>query len=146
MQANGAEMLRLACCLGIERGIKICAPVHDAVLIESPLDRLKDDVAIMRECMEKASRVVLGGFALRTEFKTVRYPYHYQDPRGERCGRSLLVMSDLNPDPFLDSIRITAELTQNFPGKQDGSKPSEKRPEVRDSTSTNSRWRWQKTL
>ncbi len=30
MQGNGAEMLRLACCLGIENGIKICAPVHDA--------------------------------------------------------------------------------------------------------------------
>ena len=33
MQATGAEMLRLACCLGTERGIEICAPVHDAVLI-----------------------------------------------------------------------------------------------------------------
>ena len=37
MQANGAEMLRLACCLGTERGIEICAPVHDAVLICAPL-------------------------------------------------------------------------------------------------------------
>src|SRR5262249_51461549 len=27
MQANGAEMLRLACCLGTERRIEICAPV-----------------------------------------------------------------------------------------------------------------------
>jgi DNA polymerase I len=33
MQANGAEMLRLACCLATERGIEVCAPVHDAVLI-----------------------------------------------------------------------------------------------------------------
>ena len=32
MQANGAEMLRLACWLATERGIEICAPVHDAVL------------------------------------------------------------------------------------------------------------------
>ena len=30
MQANGAEMLRLACCLATERGIEVCAPVHDA--------------------------------------------------------------------------------------------------------------------
>jgi len=28
-----AEMLRLACCLGTENGIRICAPIHDAVLI-----------------------------------------------------------------------------------------------------------------
>src|SRR5262245_24874977 len=39
MQANGAEMLRLACCLATERGIEVCAPVHDAVLICAPLDR-----------------------------------------------------------------------------------------------------------
>ena len=48
MQANGAEMLRLACCLATERGIEVCAPVHDAVLICAPLDRLDSDVAAMR--------------------------------------------------------------------------------------------------
>ena len=45
MQANGAEMLRLACCLATERGIEVCAPVHDAVLICAPLGRFEDDVA-----------------------------------------------------------------------------------------------------
>ena len=45
MQANGAEMLRLACCLATERGIEVCAPVHDAVLICAPLDRLAADIA-----------------------------------------------------------------------------------------------------
>ena len=41
MQANGAEMMRLACCLATERGIEVCAPVHDALLICAPLDRLE---------------------------------------------------------------------------------------------------------
>jgi DNA polymerase I len=36
MQANGAEMLRLACCLATERGVEVCSPVHDAVLICAP--------------------------------------------------------------------------------------------------------------
>jgi DNA polymerase family A len=36
MQANGAEMLRIACCLATERGVEVCAPVHDAVLICAP--------------------------------------------------------------------------------------------------------------
>jgi hypothetical protein len=45
MQANGAEMLRLACCFATERGIEVCAPVHDAVLICAPLDRLEDACA-----------------------------------------------------------------------------------------------------
>ena len=67
MQANGAEMLRLACCLAAERGIEVCAPVHDAVLIGAPLDRLEDNIAGIRAAMADASRIVLAGFELRTE-------------------------------------------------------------------------------
>ena len=66
MQANGAEMLRLACCLVTEAGIKVCAPNHDALLIEAPLAGLEDAVASARHLMEEASTVVLDGFALRT--------------------------------------------------------------------------------
>lgn len=82
MQANGAEMLRIACCLATERGIEVCAPVHDAVLIAAPLDRLDADVAAMQAAMVEASREVLAGFELRTEAKVVRYPDRYMDPRG----------------------------------------------------------------
>jgi DNA polymerase I len=82
MQANGAEMLRLACCFATEQGIEVCAPVHDAVLICAPLDRLDDDVARMRACMADASRIVLSGFELRTDATLVRYPERYSDQRG----------------------------------------------------------------
>jgi DNA polymerase I len=83
MQANGAEMLRLACCLGTEQGITVCAPVHDAVLIEAPLDRLGVDVEKMRQAMAEASRVVLQGFELGTDVKLVTYPDRYMDERGQ---------------------------------------------------------------
>jgi hypothetical protein len=53
MQANGAEMLRIACCLATERGIEVCAPIHDAVLICAPLDRLEADIAAMRALWRK---------------------------------------------------------------------------------------------
>jgi DNA polymerase-1 len=82
MQANGAEMLRLACCLATERGIEVCAPVHDAVLICAPIDRLEADVERMRTCMIEASRIVLDGFKLWADAALVRYPDRYQDPRG----------------------------------------------------------------
>jgi hypothetical protein len=82
MQANGSEMLRLACCLATERGIEVCAPVHDAVLICAPLDRLDDEVAHMRACMAEASRAVLSGFELRTDATIVHHPNRYVDPRG----------------------------------------------------------------
>src|SRR5262249_5420613 len=80
MQANGAEMIRIACCLGTERGIEICAPIHDAVLICAPLDKLEADIATMRIAMAEASRVVLAGFELRTDVKVIRWPDRYQDP------------------------------------------------------------------
>jgi len=88
MQASGAEMLRLACCLGTEGAIEIGAPVHDALLIVSPLARLDEDVARMRAYMEEASRIVLNGFRLRTDQHVFRYPAHYSDPKGR--GRFML--------------------------------------------------------
>jgi hypothetical protein len=83
MQANGAEMLRLACCLATERGVEVCAPVHDAVLICAPLDRLEEDIAAMRAAMAQASRAVLGGFELGTDAAAVRFPNRYMDARGQ---------------------------------------------------------------
>ena len=82
MQANAAEMLRLACCLATERGVQVCAPVHDAVLIVAPLDCLNVDVATMRDAMVEASRIVLTGFELGTDVTMTRYPDRYADPRG----------------------------------------------------------------
>jgi DNA polymerase I-like protein with 3'-5' exonuclease and polymerase domains len=94
MQGNGAEMLRIACCLGTERGVEICAPIHDAVLICAPLERLEEDVARMQAAMAEASRAVLGGFELGTEAHIVRHPNRYMDPRGKTmwgrvCGLAL---------------------------------------------------------
>jgi hypothetical protein len=84
MQANGAEMLRLACCLATESGIEVCAPVHDAVLICAPLERLEDAIAAMRAAMAEASRIVLDGFELRTDVKRVLHPDRFRDKRGVR--------------------------------------------------------------
>jgi DNA polymerase-1 len=80
MQANAADMLRLACCLATERCVEVCAPVHDAMLIHAPLDRLEDDIRTTQTAMAEASRVVLKGFELRSDHKKiVRYPGHYMD-------------------------------------------------------------------
>ena len=95
MQANGAEMLRLACCLATERGVEVCAPVHDAVLICAPLERLEDDIVKMRAIMAEASRIILNGFELRTdcpdevdeEGKPIRYPHVIRYPRRFMDGR-----------------------------------------------------------
>ena len=82
MQANGAEMLRIACILLTESGIRVCAPVHDALLIEAPLDELDAAVTKTQALMQQASEIVLGGFALGSDVKVVRYPDRYMDKRG----------------------------------------------------------------
>jgi hypothetical protein len=82
MQANAAEMLRLACCLCTEQGIQVCGPVHDALLVEASDDEMEAVVAQTQALMQEASLLVLPGFPLRTEAKIVRYPERYQDPRG----------------------------------------------------------------
>ncbi len=84
MQANGAEMMRIAACLATESGIEVCAPVHDAFLIAAPLERIEADTAAMRAVMEEAARYVLDGFVIKTDAQIVRYPDRFMD---EKRGR-----------------------------------------------------------
>ena len=49
-----------------EAGIRVCAPVHDAVLIEAPLEILDEQITQARALMAQASRDVLNGFELGT--------------------------------------------------------------------------------
>jgi hypothetical protein len=94
-QGNGAEMLRLACCLATEEGINVAAPVHDALLIEASVDEIDDAVARTQELMAQASATVLGGFRLRSDANIVRYPNRYMDDRGrEFWGRVMSMLPD----------------------------------------------------
>jgi DNA polymerase family A len=102
VQANGAEMLRIACCLATERGIEVCAPIHDAVLICAPINHLDADIAAMRSAMAEASRFVLDGFELATDVKITRYPDRYEDPRGREMWSRVwnLVMAAEEPQQW----------------------------------------------
>lgn len=82
MQANAAEILRLSCIFATERGVEVCAPIHDALLICAPLDCLEADIATTRAAMADASCLVLAGFEIRTDVKIVRCPDRYTDKRG----------------------------------------------------------------
>ena len=92
-QANGAEMLRLACSLATERGVNVVAPVHDAVLVEGPADAIDAIVARAQAAMAGASEIILGGFRLRSDAKVVRWPDRYIDDRGrEFWGRVMALL------------------------------------------------------
>jgi hypothetical protein len=83
LQANGAEMLRLACCFLTESDVRVCAPVHDAFLVEAPSDEIEQVVAYCQEKMQEASTLVLPNFQLRTEVKIVQFPERYLDTGGK---------------------------------------------------------------
>src|SRR5262249_53310926 len=82
MQANGAEMLRLACCFAVDRNISIIAPIHDALLIEGPITDIEDVAREMRQCMVDASRAVMRGPTVRVDMsKPLTFPDRYVDGR-----------------------------------------------------------------
>jgi len=101
MQANGAEMLRLACIQLADKGISVCAPIHDAVLIEAPLLDLNEIIKQTQQIMSDVSATVLGGFRLNSDVDVVRYPDRYSDERGREMWDN--VMDLLNERCVMDA-------------------------------------------
>jgi DNA polymerase I-like protein with 3'-5' exonuclease and polymerase domains len=99
VQSCGADILRITCILASRHGIKLLAPIHDAVLIEAPIERIEADVALMQEIMRRASRIVLnadpaGTHELRTDAAITRYPERYSDPRGAAIWARVIKLLD----------------------------------------------------
>ena len=95
VQAHGADILRIACVWATRYGLGLRAPVHDALLIEAPIEQIEADVALLQKIMRRASRVVLnptvdGTLDIRTDVKFVRYPERYSDPRGDEIWANVL--------------------------------------------------------
>ena len=86
VQSTGADILRIACIEGHRRGLQLCGSVHDAMLIESSLERIDADVALMQEIMRRASRVVLGGHELRTGVTSSAIRTASPTAAASRCG------------------------------------------------------------
>ena len=93
VQGNGAEMLRIAIGFMHEAGVKVCAPIHDAVLIEGEMNKEDEILIIAQNCMQKASEIVLGGFSLDTDVKVVRAPNRYMDEdRGKAFWNEIMTL------------------------------------------------------
>lgn len=92
MQANGAEMLRLAANLAVERGVMVIACVHDALLVEAPTPDIDATVAETAKAMREASEVVLDGFPLGTDTYIVTHPDRFEDERGTTMWREVMAL------------------------------------------------------
>jgi hypothetical protein len=91
-QANGAEMMRLACCLATERGLPVVAPIHDALMVDGPASAIDEIVAETQAAMAEASAIILDGFRLRSDAKIVRWPDRYVDERGRAFWERVLAL------------------------------------------------------
>jgi hypothetical protein len=82
IQAHAAEMLRWACTLATDRGLMVNCPVHDALLVEGPLDEVESFVSAAQRAMADASAIVLNGPRLGIDVKVTRWPDRFQDDDG----------------------------------------------------------------
>jgi len=95
MQANGAEMMRLACCELTERGVMVCCPVHDALLVEGDATDIDNVIAATRAAMERAGELVLGaGRIVKTDADVVRHPDRYTDDAGAEMWNRVMARLD----------------------------------------------------
>jgi len=83
IQSTGSEILHVACVLAERRGIRIVAPVHDAIMAEAPVDQAEDVSAALDRVMRDAAALVLRGYELPTDIQMILPGQRYYDERGE---------------------------------------------------------------
>lgn len=90
MQSTGADMLRLSTCMAYDRGLEIVAMVHDAIMIQCPINSMFSARDTLVECMTEASAQILDGFKLRVDSTSTIYPDRYSDKRGESMWKQVI--------------------------------------------------------
>lgn len=83
MQANGSEMMRIAHIELVKNGIRVCAPVHDAFLVEAPIEQIDEVVQRTQAIMGRAAKLILNGFEVRSEALVISYPQRWVQPKGQ---------------------------------------------------------------
>jgi hypothetical protein len=94
MQSHGAEMLRLAIVYMSEMKLGVCAPLHDAVFLTCRIEDEERTVKLMRECMNKAAKNVIGA-AVPLEVSVTRYPDRFVPEKKSTAVRTWARMMQL---------------------------------------------------
>ena len=76
MQTHGAEMLRLALTYAADDKIPVCAPLHDAIFAAAPVEKARETVDGLLDCMRRASLGVIGA-EVPVEVEITYYPDRY---------------------------------------------------------------------
>jgi DNA polymerase I len=75
-QSHGAEMLRLALIYATEKGLGICAPLHDAIFAVATTGTEDWAIVTLKDCMGRAALDLLG-VKVPVEITVIRYPNRY---------------------------------------------------------------------
>ena len=67
----------------MRRGVEVCCPVHDAVLIQAPVNEIESAVTEARASMDAASALLLDGYVLPNEVDIFRCPERFFDKDGK---------------------------------------------------------------
>ena len=78
--------------------------MHDAILIEAPLDELDQVIERTKDIMAEASAIVLGGFRLGSDAEMIRYPDRYSDERGVKMWDTVTSILDRLDQPTCSPV------------------------------------------
>jgi DNA polymerase-1 len=81
IQCMGSHILQFAIMAMTELGIRVCCPIHDAVLTECQIDEIEQHWTEVQRIMRLAAKVALG-IEIPVDTVEVRYPDSYMDDRG----------------------------------------------------------------
>jgi DNA polymerase-1 len=81
IQSAGADILRFAVIGMVRNGIRVAAPIHDAVLTVCREDEVDEHVEAVNRIMRKAAWIAIGR-EIPVDSKVIRYPGRYTDKRG----------------------------------------------------------------
>lgn len=81
-KAAAAEILKIAVVLAFRRGLRVCGALHDALVVECPVEEIAEVKAQLVAVMQEASVLVLREFELAVDAKEFVYPNHFHDERG----------------------------------------------------------------
>ena len=113
MQSTGADILRLAISICVDNGIHVIAPVHDAILIEAPIESIEASVKKAQQYMVQAAEFVLN-FKITTDVEIIQYPNHYADPRGEIMWNHIWdIIANINPAE--KEARLREKIMEDVP-------------------------------
>lgn len=90
VQATASEVLHVACILAERRGLAVVAPVHDAIMIEAPIDQAHEASAALDRVMRDAASVVLRGYELPSDVQIIQPGECFYDKRGVEMWETII--------------------------------------------------------